>query len=83
VEYLLILNLFLYGNTPQAGMGGSSVATERFETIEQCEIVKKAFLSMKVTSEELKVNGRRAHVTVVRKAECVKLPSKQESQDVR
>ena len=76
MEYLLILNLFLYGKDSYAGMGGASVTTEKFETEQQCEIAKKAFLDMRVTPEELRRNGRNALATVVRKAECVNLNPK-------
>ena len=73
MEYLLILNLFMYGHASNAGMGGSSVTTEKFGTLERCNMAKRAFLSMKVASSELKVNGLQANVTVARKAVCVPL----------
>jgi len=74
---LLIMNLFLYANSPQAGAGagaGMSVATEKFQTIEQCETAKKAFMNMRVSAKEL---GAYTHhsVSIVRKAECVALNS--------
>ena len=73
MEYLLILNLCMYGHSSNAGMGGSSVTTEKFSTLERCNKAKRAFLNMRVASSELKVNGLPANVTVARKAECVPL----------
>ena len=77
MEYLLIMNLFLYGQAPQAGMGGASVATEKFETLEQCLIAKNAFLNMKVTPDEIGVINYRPQVNVVHKADCVDLRAAQ------
>jgi hypothetical protein len=63
----------MYGHSSNAGMGGSSVTTEKFGTLDRCNRAKRAFLSMKVTPSELKVNGYQAKVTVARKAVCVPL----------
>jgi len=53
---LLIMNLFLYAKSPQAGAGagaGMSVETEKFQTIERCETAKKAFMNMRVSDKAL------------------------------
>ena len=63
----------MYGHASNAGMGGSSVTTEKFGTLESCNRAKRAFLNMKVLVSELKVSGVQTKVTVARKAVCVPL----------
>lgn len=73
MNYVLILSLYMFGVTHKAGQGGVSVSTERFETLEQCLVVKEKFLGMTVNKDQIVPRGYISHVKVVRQAECVKI----------
>lgn len=62
------------GYSVEAGVGGTSVTTEKFSTLERCNKAKRAYLNMRIQASELQSGGgRRTRATIVRKAECVYL----------
>ena len=72
--YVLILMVFLWGDASHAGHGGAGVEVEKFETKEQCEIVKKEFLdNMKISHKQLVTGGRHQDSKITRSARCVKI----------
>lgn len=72
--YVLILMVFLWGDASHAGHGGAGVEIEKFDTREQCEIVKGEFLdNMKISHKQLVTGGRYQDSKITRSARCVKI----------